>query len=110
MSHFLIAQVKVNDDGWIPEYAAKVHHIVHKHGGKYLSRSGNITTLEGDPSSDDLIAIIEFPSLEALRGLMSDPEYAPYAEARIAGTDSRFTAIDSTDVAGTIPYLESGGE
>lgn len=48
MPHHLIAQVKVNDDSWVPEYAAHVHDIVHHRGGKYLSRSGNITTLEGD--------------------------------------------------------------
>jgi hypothetical protein len=38
----------VTDDGWIPAYAASVHELVHKHGGKYLSRSGNVKTLEGD--------------------------------------------------------------
>ncbi|MGB5330357.1 MAG: DUF1330 domain-containing protein, partial [Gammaproteobacteria bacterium] len=47
MSAYMIANVKVNDDSWIPEYAQKVHEIVHKHGGKYLSRSGNLTLLEG---------------------------------------------------------------
>ena len=47
MAVFMIAEVKVTDDSWIPDYAAKVHEIVHKHGGKYLSRSANITPLEG---------------------------------------------------------------
>ena len=49
MPAYLIAEVKINDDSWVPEYAAKVHDIAAKHGGRYLSRSGNITTLEGDP-------------------------------------------------------------
>ena len=44
MTVFLIADVKVTDDAWIPEYATQVHDIVAKHGGKYLSRSGNIET------------------------------------------------------------------
>lgn len=105
MANYLIAQVKINDDSWVPDYAANVHDIVHRHGGKYLSRSGNITTLEGEVSTADLIAVIEFPTAEALHGFVSDPEYAPYAAARQAGTDSRFIAIDATDVAGTIPYL-----
>ena len=48
MPVYLIADVKVTDDAWIPDYAANVHDIVHKHGGKYLSRSANITTIEGD--------------------------------------------------------------
>ena len=105
MAHYLIAQVKVNDDSWIPDYAANVHDIVHRHGGKYLSRSGNITTLEGDESTANLVAVIEFPTEGALHAFVSDPDYAPYAQARQAGTDSQLIAIDATDAAGTIPYL-----
>jgi len=106
MTHYLIADVKVNDESWIPEYAEKVHDIVHKHGGKYLSRSANITNFEGDTLDTTLIALLEFPSLEALQAFVDDPDYAPYAKARQDGTLSKFNAIDDTDVAGTIPYLE----
>jgi len=49
MTAFLIADIKVTDDKWIPAYAASVHDLVHKHGGKYLARSGNVKTLEGKP-------------------------------------------------------------
>jgi uncharacterized protein (DUF1330 family) len=105
MANYLIAQVKVNDDSWIPDYAANVHDIVHRHGGKYLSRSGNITTLEGNESIANLVALIEFPTEDALHAFVTDPDYVPYAEARQAGTDSHFIAIDATDAAGTIPYL-----
>jgi len=108
MAHFLIAQVTVTDDGWIPDYAAKVHDLAARHGGKYLSRSGNIETLEGPESTLTLIAIIEFPSKEAMHAFIDDPEYAPFAAARQAGSDSRFLAIDDTDIAGAIPYLTSG--
>ena len=34
MTVYLIASVKVTDDSWLPDYAANVHHIVHKHGGE----------------------------------------------------------------------------
>jgi uncharacterized protein (DUF1330 family) len=109
MANYLIAQVKVNDDSWIPDYAAKVHDIVHRHNGKYLARSANITTLEGDQSDASLVAVIEFPTMDDLQAMVSDPEYAPFAEARQAGSDSQLMAIDSTDAAGTIPYLTAGG-
>ena len=105
MPHYLIAQVTVNDESWIPDYAANVHDIVHRHGGKYLSRSGNIETLEGEESTLSLVAVIEFPTSDALHAFVDDPAYAPYAKARQEGTDSHFIAIDATDVAGTIPYL-----
>ena len=108
MPHYVIAEIKITDDSWVPEYAANAHEIVHRHGGRYLARSGNINTIEGEPSEASLIAIIEFPSLDAVQAFGADPDYAPYGEARQAGSVSRFVLIDSTDVAGTIPYLAAG--
>ncbi len=108
MSVFLIADIKITDDSWVPDYAAKVHDIVEKHGGKYLSRSGNISNLEGDPLDAMLVAPIEFPSRRALESFVSDPAYAPFAEARKRGSIGRFRVIDDTDIAGTIPYLKKG--
>jgi uncharacterized protein (DUF1330 family) len=105
MSAYLIADIKVTNDSWVPGYAASVHELVHKHGGKYLSRSGHVKTLEGKPLDTSLIAIIEFPSMLAAEGFASDPDYAPFAAARKAGSESRFQLIDDTDLAGTISYL-----
>ena len=65
MTAFLIADIKVTDEKWVPDYAASVHDLVHKHGGKYLSRSGNVKTLEGTPLDTSLIAIMAFPSAKA---------------------------------------------
>ncbi len=108
MSVYLIADVTVTNDEWIPAYAEKVHDIVHKHGGKYLSRSGNITTIEGEELGSTLIALLEFPSMDAVTAFADDPAYAEYRQARQAGTISRLRVIDETDLAGTIPYLEKG--
>ena len=107
MSVYVIAEVHVSDDAWIPEYAANVHDIVARHGGKYLSRSANIEQLEGTSQDTTLIALLEFPSADAVKAFASDPEYAPYAKARQDGSDSRFRMIDDSDAAGTIPYLPS---
>jgi len=108
MTVFVIADVKVTNDSWIPEYAKAVHDIVHKHGGKYLSRSANVQTLEGKPLDTTLIALLQFPNEAAVKAFATDPAYAPYAKMRIEGSDSRFQLIDDTDAAGTIPYLRKG--
>lgn len=108
MAAFLIADVKVTDEAWLPDYATNVHDIVQKHGGKYLARSANITTIEGEGLDTTLIALLEFPSMEALQAFVDDPAYAEYKAARAAGSVSRFHVIDDTDVAGTIPYLPKG--
>jgi uncharacterized protein (DUF1330 family) len=108
MSVYLIADIKVTDPGWVPDYAGNVHNLVEKHGGRYLSRSGNIATLEGADNESTLIAVMEFPSKEALEGFTDDPDYAPYVQARRAGSVSNFRMIDDSDIAGTIPYLRAG--
>jgi len=108
MAVYLIAHVKVTDDAWVPAYAASVHDIVHKHGGKYLSRSGNVRTLEGKAPDTTLIALVQFPSAKAAEAFVNDPEYAPHAAARQSGSESRFVLIDDTDLAGAIPYLPKG--
>jgi uncharacterized protein (DUF1330 family) len=46
---YVIADIKVTENGWIPDYAASVRELVHKHRGKCLSRSGKVKTLEGKP-------------------------------------------------------------
>lgn len=108
MTVYVIADIKVTNDTWVPGYAASVHSIVHRHGGQYLARSGNVRTLEGKPLDTTLIAIIAFPSAEAAVAFVADPEYAPYATARKSGSESRFQLIDDTDLAGTIGYLPKG--
>ena len=108
MPVYLIAEVKIKDDSWVPDYAARVHDIAARHGGKYLSRSGNISVLEGDAPHADVVALVQFPSLDAARAFAEDPEYAPFAAARKAGTESRLFVIDDTDLAGGVPYLAKG--
>jgi uncharacterized protein (DUF1330 family) len=108
MAVYIIADIKVTNDGWVPAYAAAVHELVHKHGGKYLSRSGNVETLEGKPLDTSLIAIMQFPSTHAAQAFVADPGYAKHVTARRGGSESRFQLIDDTDLAGTIPYLPKG--
>ena len=105
MTVYVIADIKVTDEAWLPDYAAAVHDIVHKHGGRYLARSGNVRTLEGKPLATDLIALIAFPSAEAVSAFATDRLYAPFAAARRRGSESRLQLIDDSDLAGTIGYL-----
>ena len=109
MPVYLIADITITDDSWVPAYAAEVHDIVKKHGGEYLSRSANIDMIEGDNPGSTVFAILKFPDRAALNGFVNDPAYAPHAKARQAGSVSIFRTIDDTDAVGTIPYLPAGG-
>lgn len=105
MAAFLVADIKITDDAWIPGYVSKVTEIVERHGGRYLSRSANIRTIEGEALDTTVLAILQFPSTEAAEAFANDPDYAPLARARQGGSVSRFHLVDDTDVAGVIPYL-----
>ncbi len=74
--------------------------------------TGRFATLlglaEGELPDVTVIALIEFPTVEACKAFVNDPDYAPFAQARQAGTDSNFYVIDDTDLAQSIPYLPQG--
>ncbi len=108
MSAFLVGLIKVTDGGWTAGYGAGVTEIVARHGGRYLSRSGNIHEAEGGDADLTAIAVLEFPDVEAAKGFLADPDYLAHAEARREGSDSRFFVIDDTDVLGAVPYLPKG--
>src|SRR5262250_2002496 len=40
MTVYVIADIKVTDDGWVPAYAASVHDIVHKHAQRERENAG----------------------------------------------------------------------
>ena len=105
MSVFLLGDIKITDESWLPEYASSVHHIVHKHGGKFLTRSSNIKVLQGEPEETRMIAIIEFPDADSVEAFLSDPDYKTHGAARTEGSESRVLLIDQSDFVGTIPYL-----
>jgi uncharacterized protein (DUF1330 family) len=105
---YVIGQNKIIDNSWVPEYRAKIHGIVERHGGRFLTRSANIKTIEGDPPDVSLIAILEFPTAEAAEAMLSDPEHIALSKARRAGSKGSMVLIDDTDVGGSIPYLRKG--
>ena len=49
MAHFLIAQVKVNDDSWIPDYAANVREFSRVPGSTQRSAFDNIPRFSPEP-------------------------------------------------------------
>ena len=77
-------------------------------GGKYLSRSANLIPIEGQKPDSTVVGIIQFPSMQEVKSFAEDPNYAPYAAARKAGSISKLYAIDDADVAGTLTYSPKG--
>ena len=107
MTVFVIADVKVTDNSWVPNYAANVATLCISMAVS-IWREVVTKTVEGEGLDTTLIALIQFPSMEAVQAFAGDPDYAPYAEARQNGSVSRLHVICNTDLAGMIDYLPKG--
>jgi len=93
MSAYAVVMVKVNDPETYRKYTAQTPQIVNKYGGRFLSRGGEVDTIEGEQFNDRLV-ILEFPTKQAIHDMFSDPEYKAAAEYRMASSEARILAID----------------
>ena len=81
MAVYLIVNVDVRDPAAYEEYKAGVPALIAKHGGEYLVRGGRVEVMEGD-WRPKRVAVLKFPSNEAARRFLDDPEYAPLKTLR----------------------------
>ena len=97
MSYYSILAVTPTSEDWIPDYVGSANRLVARHGGKYLARTSTHEQIEGDDMPASLRIIIEWPSKEAAKAFMSDPEYVPHLEARTLGSTSFHYLVDARD-------------
>jgi uncharacterized protein (DUF1330 family) len=90
----VIIDVKVKNKEKYIEVARKLPASVQKHGGRYLSRGGKITTLSGS-WHPDAVVLIEFDNIQQVEKWVASPEYAETAALRGATTESNLIYIES---------------
>ncbi len=76
------------------EYAALAGEILPKYGARYLARSQRNAPLEGDGEAPCCMAILQFPSLDAVRRWYGSPENQEAAKVRQRGAKFRIIAIE----------------
>jgi uncharacterized protein (DUF1330 family) len=78
MSVLFITVGRLRQDGApaLERYAAGVMPIITASGGEVLSRGLTTETVVGDPEGQpDLVAVIRFPSADAIRHFLSSSRY-----------------------------------
>ncbi len=76
------------------EYAKLAREILPKYGARYLARSQNNQLLEGTGATPCCMAIVQFPSLDAVRKWYDSPENQSAAKVRQSGAKFRIVAIE----------------
>jgi uncharacterized protein (DUF1330 family) len=88
MPAYLVVEVTYQDLAWTEAYRRDVPALIAVHGGRYLAKSLGPERIEGDGPAPDTVAILEFPTIEAARAMLSSPEYEPYCDARRQGAST----------------------
>lgn len=82
MTACFVAQVDWKDLDALQRYVRGMSGMIEKHGGRYVIASGNPEAVEGRWAPGRLV-VLEFPTLEALRGWYDSDVYRPLRDLRL---------------------------
>ncbi|MEM7524209.1 MAG: DUF1330 domain-containing protein [Pseudomonadota bacterium] len=97
MPHYSVLAVTPTTQDWVADYLGPANALVAKHGGRYLARTAQHERLEGAGETVALRIILEWPSADAAKAFMADPDYVPHLQARTAGSISHHVLIEGVD-------------
>ncbi|MEM8797089.1 MAG: DUF1330 domain-containing protein [Pseudomonadota bacterium] len=90
---YLLALLKVEDlAGFLENYAGPLGPINARHGVEAVLRATQLRAIEGSVS-ENVAAVLRFPSEEALDAWYNDPDYAPLIEKRLQLTDGNVSRL-----------------
>ncbi len=99
MKGYVVIDTEVVDQGAYSEFVERVPAVLAAHGGRFLVRSSDAETIEGDWAPTRLV-ILEFGSLGAARGFVDAAYHGALGEVRRRATTSRIVVVEGTDAAG----------
>jgi len=106
MKYYVVGEVEVTDQGWVPDYIRNVTGMVERRGGRYLARTSIVERMEGERKPPQILVILEWPSKETAVAFFESEEYRPYRQNRIAGAKNEFLLAAGDDLAKTAQIPE----
>jgi uncharacterized protein (DUF1330 family) len=93
MPAYLLARINVTDPKQYAEYTKVTPGVIAQHGGRFLVRGGQTTTLEGPPETARIV-VIEFPTHAAAQGFYQSPQYQAAKLLRAGAATGQFLIVD----------------
>jgi uncharacterized protein (DUF1330 family) len=90
---YLIGEVEITDPGKLQNYAEKVEGTLAPFNHRYIVRTSNIQTLEGDVPRSRIV-IIAFDSVEKAHEWYDSPAYAAIRTIRQSAAKSRVFIVE----------------
>ena len=93
MAGYVIAQIDVTDGEAFAKYRDLVAPTIAKHGGRYLVRGGELTSMEETPPNPRVV-IIEFESVQAAKAWYTSDDYAPLIKLRQSASNGPLSIVE----------------
>jgi uncharacterized protein (DUF1330 family) len=94
MAAYFLAEITIHNPKSMGPYLAKVEETVAMHQGIYLARGGEIEVVEGTIGEHPRKVLLQFASMEKLRGWYHSPEYQEIIGNRLENADGNALFID----------------
>jgi uncharacterized protein (DUF1330 family) len=99
MQGYVVIDTEVIDAEAYSEFVEKVPAVLAAHGGRFLVRSSDAETIEGDWAPKRLV-ILEFGSMEAARGFVDAAYHGDLGDIRRRATTSKIVVAEGCDAGG----------
>ena len=83
-AYFILTHTITDIETYYSEYVPMVLPFIAKYDGEIVVASPDAEPLQGSPEKG--VVVLRFPSEEAVRDFVNDPEYQPAKELRISLT------------------------
>ena len=93
MPAYIIVEISIRDQSAYDRYKPLASASIAKYGGKYLSRAGATTALEGTWAPERFV-ILEFPDVDTAHRWWSSPEYAEAKALRQSCAETEMLLVE----------------
>lgn len=93
MSVFLSVTIKVKNQQKLKQYIGQVPATIAAHGGEKVSR-GKVAKVFAGSADYQMSAVFRFPSMEAIEGWYSSPEYQKLVPLREESADMNIIVLN----------------
>ena len=93
MPAYIIVDVDIHDHQAYEEYKKLTPASIASFGGRFIVRSGDAETLEGEWAAGRIV-VVEFPSMEKAREWWSSENYAPAKAIRQSASRTKMILVE----------------
>ena len=93
MAAYVIVDVEITDADLYGQFMKQVTGTVASHGGKFVARGGSLEVVLGG-WAPKRVAIMQFDSLDQVRGWLTSPEYTALDDMRSKSSNINMVIVE----------------